>query len=389
MDKYTEAYEREFARLLRVSYAITFGYARHALTSILIASGLKPQDEIILSPLTCRVIPLALLSLNLKPVYVDISADTLNLDPQQVKRAIGKATQGILFQHTYGHSVGVEAVAEIASQNQIPLFEDCAQCLPYSTKGQYPGSWGQAAIFSNNLLKPLPAGSGGVAITRDPELARKIRKIQRDLPLPGKWVDLRLCVELWLQEYALRPAWYWLFFNLYRKISPGYKVQSVQVEIANEITRKAYRASSYQMQEGKRWLYKINSYAVHRHLCCTEYTQALKGLKHLTLPAAGTSQPLYYFPVLVQNKEALLRRACTKRIELIAWPRRTPIYPIENERDLLAYGYKSGTCPVAEEVAAKLIGLPTHSRITAKDRNRIIALLWDEKPSCQTTSTGI
>ncbi len=377
MDKYTNDYEREFAHRLGVSYAITFGYARHALTSILIASGLKPQDEIILSPLTCRVVPLALLSLNLKPVYVDISADTLNLDPRQVESAMGKATRGILFQHTYGHSTGIEVVREIALQNQIPVFEDCAQCLPYRTKGRYPGSWGQAAIFSNNLLKPLPAGSGGVAVTNDPELARKIREIQRDLPQPGKFADIRLRTEIWFQKYALRPAWYWPLFNLYRKINPGYKVRPVQVEIAHEITHKAYRASRYQMQEGQHWLYKIESNAAHRHLCSTEYHRALRGLKHLILPIAETPQPLYYFPVLVENKEALLRQARRKHIELIAWPLKTPIYPIENEQDLLAYGYRPGTCPVAEEVATKLIGLPTHSRITAEDRNRIIALLRD------------
>jgi dTDP-4-amino-4,6-dideoxygalactose transaminase len=371
---FTSAYEQLFARLLAVDYAITFGYARHALISILTAAGLQPGDEIILSPLTCKVVPLALLSLRLKPVYVDISAETLNLNPRGVQPAIGSSIRAVLFQHTYGNSAGVEAVAKFAAEKKVAMFEDCAQCLPVA-ENQFTESWDRAAIFSNNLLKPLPAASGGVAVTNDSGLAWKIREARDRLPPHGKFAEMMLHMEIWVHKHVLRPALYWPLFALNAKIDSSYKVQPVEVEIANEISRKAHRVSHYQMREGIRWLRKVESIANHRRLCCAEYTRALSGVKDLGLPAAGTSQPLYYFPVVVQNKESLLREARKKRIELVAWPIKTPIYPLERKQDLLAYGYEPGTCPIAEEVATRLIGLPTHNKITAEIRDRIADLL--------------
>ena len=374
-DDLLAAYELEFARLVRANRAIAFGYARHGLISILSAAGLQAGDEVVLSPLTCKVIPLSLLALKLRPVYADIRADTLNLDPHHLGSAIGPATRAVLFQHTYGSSVGVEPVAEVAELNKIVMIEDCAQCLPYAGNDRCPGSWGQAAIFSNNLLKPLPAGSGGVAVTKDKELARKIREVRNHLSSRGKLEEIMFHAEVWLHRFLLRPVLYWPLFWLNAKLDPNYKTRPVDVEVAHEITKKAHRVSNYQMREGIRWLSKVEAIAAHRRRCCDEYTTMLSGVSHLELPAAGATQPLYYFPVLVKNKPELLKEAQRKRIELIAWPAKTPIYPVEREQDLHRYGYEPGTCAVAEDVAAKLVGLPTHDKITAGHRKRIINLL--------------
>ncbi len=363
------------ATLVRANHAIAFAYARHGLISILSAAGLRTGDEVVLSPLTCKVVPLALLSLHLKPVYADILAGTLNLDPQRLQSAIGPATRAVLFQHTYGHSAGAEAVAEVAKHKNLMMIEDCAQCLPYAGDDRSPGSWGEAAIFSNNLLKPLPAGSGGVAVTKDRELARKIREARNRLLRRGKLEEMMLHAEVWLHKLVLRPRLYWPLFRLNAKLDPSYKTRPVDVEIADEITNKAHRVSEYQTREGARWLDRVAAIAQHRRLCCVEYSNALSGIKDLDLPAAGTSQPLYYFPVFVRNKERLLEEACKRHVEIIAWPRKTPIYPVQRERDLHEYGYEPGTCPVAERAAAMLVGLPTHHKITTVHRKRIIDLM--------------
>jgi dTDP-4-amino-4,6-dideoxygalactose transaminase len=92
----------------------------------------------------------------------------------------------VLFQHTYGNSTGVEAVAHVSSMKKLLLVEDCAHCMPSANANQHFGRWGKAAIFSNNLLKPIPAGSGGLAITNDETLASKIRDLGDSLPQQGK-----------------------------------------------------------------------------------------------------------------------------------------------------------------------------------------------------------
>lgn len=370
----TKAYEREFAHLLSVDYAIAFAYSRHGLISLLLAAGARPGDEVILSPLTCKVVPLTLLSLDLKPVYADVSAQTLNLAPKRVESLIGPATRAVLFQHTYGNTAGIEAVAEIATRRKTPLFEDCAQCLPYVEGDRVPGHYGQAAIFSNNLRKPLPAGSGGVAVTNDHELAAAVRAIRDRLPRRGQIAELTLRSEIWLHRHILRPSLYWPLFELSRKFRSTYKVGSRETEIAREINGSALQASPFQIREGTIWLRRLKSYSDHRRLCSAEYAKALRGIEGLETPCASSQEPLYYFPVLAKCKDEILREARRRQIELIAWPLKAPIYPVEDYSDLPVYGYEPGSCPVAEMVASRLIGLPTDVMTDARRRQAIVEL---------------
>jgi hypothetical protein len=103
----------------------------------------------------------------------------------------------------------------------------------------------------------------------------------------------------------------------------------------------------------------------------------MRGLEALEMPCAGSTEPLYFFPVLVKRKEELLRKARRKRLELIAWPLKEPIYPVETESQLSTYGYEPGSCPVAETVSRHLIGLPTDVRTGARHRQAVIELLYE------------
>jgi dTDP-4-amino-4,6-dideoxygalactose transaminase len=368
-------YETEFARLLGANHAITFAYARHALVSIFSAAGLRAGDAVVLSPLTCKVVPLALLSLNLKPVYADISATTLNLDPESVEKAIGPTTRAVLFQHTYGNSAGVEAVAQTAAARKVPLFEDCAQCLPHAKNGRSAGSWGKAAVFSNNLRKPLPSGSGGVAVTNDSGLARKIQQDRDRLPYRSRIAELMLRAEILIHKHLLRPSLYWPLFDLSRRFRNTYKSQPIDSQISREMTGTAMQVSEYQMREGSSWLPRLETIVAHRCLSSAEYAEAMRSIEKIEMPCGGSEEPLYYFPVLVDRKDELLRKARAKRIELIAWPLRLPIFPLEDESMMSAYGYEHDSCPVAESVARRLVGLPTDLSTRAEHREAVIALL--------------
>lgn len=370
-------YERSFAHGVRVSHAVAFAYARHALIAILDASGLRPGDEVVLSPLTCKVIPLALLSLELRPVFADISAHTLNLDPQCVVNAIGANTKAILFQHTYGYLAGIEAIATIAANHKLLLVEDCAQCLPLSTHDYRPGNFGDAAIFSNNLGKPLPAGSGGVAVSSNRDLARKVQSRRNALPAPGAGFDFKLRALRTAHRHLLTPGRYWQLFDLYRQVNPSYKVRPTVIEIEEEIRQPATRTSEYQMNTGLAYLRQLELHAAHRRLCCSEYSQALNSVGHLTPIPVDTALPLYYFPVLTRNKPGLLRLARSRRIEVVAWPISTPIYPIERAAELRAYGYAPEACPVAEKIANQLVGLPMRLEATPAARRRVVELVLE------------
>jgi len=214
-----------------------------------------------------------------------------------------------------------------------------------------------------------------LAVTNDPSLADEIQRIRDDQPPQSHKKRFTLPIEIWIHKYLIRPAWYWPLFELNRRIDSSYKVNPLSWEIKNEISDQTWQVSDYQMDEGERWLDDLNNLANHRRRCCQEYSKALRECRHIEQPVKEQGWPLYYFPILVSNKERLLKKAKKSFVEIVSWPTRTPIYPIEKEKDLLKYGYQPGSCPVAEKVASQLVGLPTHPKISSKERLRIINLV--------------
>jgi dTDP-4-amino-4,6-dideoxygalactose transaminase len=374
----TWLYESTFARHLATDHAIAFSFARHALVAALTAAGLEPGDEVILSPLTCKAVPLALLSMKLKPVYADISPATFNLDAARAQDRITGATGAILFQHTYGHTGGVEDVAALAGQRGLFLVEDCAQCMPVRTDDYRPGQYGAVAIFSNNAGKPLSAGSGGVAITGNTPLADRMRGLRNSMPRRKLAGELRNSAETWLHRHLLRPSLYWMLFDLYRRMDSNYSQRTLDEEITDEITTTAFQPSSRQLQRGLRAMRDVTRVARHRTTCCADYRTALEAVGHYDEPVETGTEPLYYYPALVGHKAAFLQRARQARIEIIPWPVATPIYPVEDMAALAKYDYLQGSCPQAESVAARLVGLPTHEKITPAVRRQVVSLLMSE-----------
>lgn len=376
----TTGYEQAMARQTGIEHVVAFGFARHALVAALAAAGLGAGDEVILSPLTCKVVPLALLSLGVKPVYADISGTTLNLDPGKVEPRISTLTRAIVFQHTYGNSGGIDLVAEIADRHGLFLLEDCAQCLPLDEDGYSPGHHGSCAIFSNNPGKPLPVGSGGIAITGNASLAEKIMTIRDKLPLRTRTAEFRLYVEESLQRYLLHPCSYWALFDLKRSMDANYSVRTLSDEIASEIDQTAYRPSRRQMQLGSEKMHTIIDVARHRTRCCDSYNRSFDSTSEMTAPFSSVNIPLLYYPVLADNKAELLQQARKERVEIIPWPVKTPIYPVEDLPALEIYGYEQNRYPVAESVAQRVIGLPTHKKVTSAVLEKIAGFINQGRP---------
>jgi dTDP-4-amino-4,6-dideoxygalactose transaminase len=371
-------YETTFARHVAAEHAIAFGFARHALVAALTAAGLRPGDEVMLSPLTCKVVPLALLSMQLKPVYADISAATMNLDPRKAADRLTPATRAILFQHTYGHTGGIEEITGLARQRDLLLVEDCAQCMPVVNESYRPGRHGNVAIFSNNAGKPLSAGSGGVAVTDSASMADGLRDVRGQMARKNLAGNLQDSVNTWLHQYLLRPSLYWLLFDLHRRMDSNYAQRSLETEISDEITRTALQPSARQARRGLWALRNMAAMVRHRADCCADYRAALPPGVSAGAAFSSTQAPLFYYPALVTDKAALLQRARKAHIEIIPWPRSTPIYPVEDMAALAMYGYAAGDCPIAESIATQLVGLPTHDKVTRAVRSRIITLLGSQ-----------
>ena len=378
MSTAVEAHEAELARSIGAEHAISFGHARQALVAIMQAAELEPQSTVILSPLTCKVVPLALASLGLKLCYADIERSTLNLSA--ARAATEQDGRALLFQHTYGSATGLKAAELLASERDWLLIEDCAQCMPTRAGAPSVGRHAQsgalrAAIFSNNLMKPLPAGSGGVAVTNDPQLAAAIQHARGSLQAPNIRFGASIVIQSLLHTCLLRPSTYWPLFALARRFGSHYEMLSLEDEVQREVRDAPGKISSRQARRGTRWLRRASALAEHRRNTCAAYAEALQGAPALEFADTDADAPLCYFPIQIDDKPGLLRRAEAARVEVVPWPVSTPIYPVENERELATYGYELGSCPVAEGVAQRLVGLPTHARVGGRARDAVVELV--------------
>lgn len=167
------ALEREMADRHGVSHAVAASSGTAALHLAVAGVAPDPGDEIITSPITDFGTVAPILAQNAVPVFADVDPYTGNLDPAAVAAAIGPRTRAILAVHLFGAAADLRAVAAAAG---VPLIEDCAQAwLSRYPDGTLAGTAGAIGCFSLQQWKHITCGDGGLAITDDPVLARRMR----------------------------------------------------------------------------------------------------------------------------------------------------------------------------------------------------------------------
>ncbi|MDX2007544.1 MAG: DegT/DnrJ/EryC1/StrS family aminotransferase [Meiothermus sp.] len=167
--------EREFAALAGAGHAVGCNSGTAALRLALLALGVGPGDEVITAPNSDAGTASAIHHVGARPVYVDVEADTLNLDPELLEAAITPATRAILPVHLYGHPADMPRIMEIARRHGLLVVEDACLALGSSVAGRKAGLWGDIGCFSFASTKHLGGfGSGGICVTNNPELAERM-----------------------------------------------------------------------------------------------------------------------------------------------------------------------------------------------------------------------
>jgi len=170
------AFETEFAAVCDMPHAIGVGSGTDALALILRALGIGPGDDVITSPLSAAFSALAITMTGARPVFADIDAARLTLDPAAAAAAITPRTAAILPVHLYGQPADMGAFAQIAQRHGLALVEDCCQAHLGACAGRPVGTFGAAGAFSFYPTKNLGAlGDAGAVVTRDPALAERVR----------------------------------------------------------------------------------------------------------------------------------------------------------------------------------------------------------------------
>ena len=163
-------FEKEFAAYCGTRYALTCVNGSVALRLALIASGVKPGDEVIIPPYTFIATATIVIEANCVPVFVDIDPDTYNLDPDKIEAAITKRTKAIIPVHFAGQACSMDRIMDIARKHNLTVIEDAAHAHGGEYKGKKLGSIGRAGCFSFPSSKNLSAGEGGCVVTNDEKL---------------------------------------------------------------------------------------------------------------------------------------------------------------------------------------------------------------------------
>jgi len=178
-----KAFQEELEKYLGVKHVIPCANGTDALQVSMMALGLRPGDEVITTSFTFIATAEVIALLGLTPVVVDVDPSTYNIDPIAVRKAITPKTKAIVPVHLFGQCADMEAMLEIAKENNLYIIEDNAQAIGADyifkdgskKKAGTIGHVGATSFFPSKNLGCY--GDGGAVFTNDDELAKMLRII--------------------------------------------------------------------------------------------------------------------------------------------------------------------------------------------------------------------
>ncbi len=186
--------------------AIPFNSGRSAEWAIIKALGLKADDEVLVQDFTCVAVPNSVRWVGVKTIDVKIKLGTYNVDPEDLERKITKNSRAVIVQHTFGQAAELIKISAICKKHNLVLIEDCAHALGASLDGRLLGTWGDVSFFSLGRDKVVSSVFGGVAISKDTNLTKRLKEVEQNLP-ENSWN--------WIIQQLLHPILTWMFLPVY------------------------------------------------------------------------------------------------------------------------------------------------------------------------------
>lgn len=311
-----EVFEKQFAPLCGVRYAVGLNSGTDALIFALRALGVGVGDEVITVPNSFVASTSCIVLVGARPVFVDVRED-YNIDTSLIEKAITPRTKVILPVHLTGRPADMAQILDVASRHGLWVVEDCAQAVLAEYQGQRVGSFGAAGCFSLHPLKTLNAcGDGGVVTTNDEAVYEKV-KLYRNLGLKTR----DNCV-IW---------------------SGNSRLDTLQAAIL-----------LVKLKHLHRWTEK-------RRFNAAYYQKALAGIPRVQVPLDQPHERAVYHTFVIQAgaRDKLQQYLQDQGIgTAIHYP--IPIHLQEAASNL---GYRVGSFPVAETQAKRILSLPVYSEL--------------------------
>jgi dTDP-4-amino-4,6-dideoxygalactose transaminase len=166
--------ENGFANLMGVKQCHACSSGTAALHTAFVALDLEPGDEVVTTPITDMGALTPLLYQGLIPVFADVDVRTYNVTAETIAARLGKRTKAIVVTHLFGNSCDMTGIMSLAQRHGLPVIEDCSQSFLTRWDGKLVGTFGAIGCFSLQQGKHITTGEGGLIVTNDAALARRM-----------------------------------------------------------------------------------------------------------------------------------------------------------------------------------------------------------------------
>jgi dTDP-4-amino-4,6-dideoxygalactose transaminase len=337
-------FEEDFKRYQQAEHAVAVNSCTAALHLSLLASELRPGDEVITTPLTFCATVNAIIHAGAKPVLADVDPRTMNLDPDRVQERITSRTRALVPVHFAGRPCEMDRLMEIAGRCDLRVIEDCAHAIETRIQGRPAGSFGAFGCFSFYVTKNVVTGEGGMVLTRNDRDAARIMT----LALHG----------------MSRDAWKRFSdggYQHYHVLEAGFKYNMMDLQAAIGI---------HQLQ-------RVEPYWQRRQEIWRRYDQAFADLpvELPAPPAPDTRHALHLYTLLVDAARSGIARddflsAMTRQnvgvgVHYLSIPEH-PFY-----RD--TFGWQPKDYPHAMRIGRQTVSIPLSARLTDDDVGDVIA----------------
>lgn len=342
-------FEQDFAAFLDEPgiEAIAVNSATAGLHLALEALGIGPGDEVITTTHTFTATAEVVRYLGADVRLVDIDPATLNIDPAAIEAAITPRTKAIIPVHYAGMAVDMDAVLAIARRHGLKVVEDAAHALPTTHGGRLVGTLdSDITVFSFYANKTITTGEGGMAVTRDPALAARM-KVMRLHGINRDAFD---------RFTAKVPSWY------YEIVAPGFKYNLTDIAAAMGI-HQLKRAQGFQQKRAQ---------------LAALYDELLADLPLILppRPAAGEVHSWHLYVLRLTDdapigRDALIEALYAAGIGCSVHYIPLHLHPYWRER----YDLQAADYPHSQHAYERMLSVPLYTRMTEDDVRRVAAAL--------------
>ena len=337
-----DEFEAAFAEATGARHAVSFSSGTAALHGAASAIGFQPGQEAITTPLTFCASANCLLYCGARPIFADIEADTLLIDPAKIESLINQQTKALVIVDYAGQPAKLQEIFTIADKHGLAVIEDACHALGATFQGNPIGSLSTMTVFSFHPVKHITTGEGGMVTTQDNVIADKLRHFRNH----GITSDHRQREQL--------GSWF------YEMVELGYN----------------YRLSDLQCALGLSQLRKLDKWVARRRAIACHYDRAFREIPAVRPLSVRTNVEHAYHLYVV---ELGLEELKGSRAQIFAALRAEGIgvnvhyIPVHLHPYYRAHqGTTAGLCPHAEAAYERILSLPIFPRMSDQDAQDVI-----------------